>query len=188
MSSKFCVGRRAPFVAASLSFFLYWASLPPSWIGWAVFLVPTVWAATVFNPDFCAFVKRSCKNAEPAQDAKNSEKEETEKKRRFWLTRRLARFLGRVFFGGEYRQYWTAAFCFWAATVVWISYPHPATTLGWLAASAYLAIYFPLFVAITRALTGEKGMRNDATAENRKKIEDERNGEVGKVGESAQMT
>ncbi|MBQ2849055.1 MAG: hypothetical protein IJE77_01125, partial [Thermoguttaceae bacterium] len=194
MSSKYCVGRRAPFVAASLSFFLYWASLPPSWIGWAVFLVPTVWAATVFNPDFCAFVKRSDKNAGAAKVAGNGEKSEngkngeTEKKRRFRRTRRFARFLGRVFFGGEYRQYWTAAFCFWTATVVWISYPHPATTLGWLAASASLAIYFPLFVAITRALTGERGTRNAATEENRKKRENEGNGEVGKVGESAQIT
>ncbi|MBQ2789634.1 MAG: hypothetical protein IJE97_08345, partial [Thermoguttaceae bacterium] len=194
MSSKFNVGRRAPFAAASLSFLLYWASLPPSWIGWAVFLVPSVWAATVFNPDFCAFVKRSDKNAGAAKVAGNGEKSEngkngeTEKKRRFRRTRRFARFLGRVFFGGEYRQYWTAAFCFWAATVVWISYPHPATTLGWLAASAYLAIYFPLFVAITRALTGERGTRNDATEENRKKRENEGNGEVGKVGESAQIT
>ena len=191
MSSKFNVGRRAPFAAASLSFLLYWASLPPSWIGWAVFLVPSVWAATVFNPDFCAFVKRSDKNAGAAKVAGNGEKSEngkngeTEKKRRFRRTRRFARFLGRVFFGGEYRQYWTAAFCFWAATVVWISYPHPATTLGWLAASAYLAIYFPLFVAITRALTGEKGARNLLTEENRK---GGTSGEVEEVGESAQIT
>lgn len=185
MSSKFCVGRRAPFVAASLSFFLYWTSLPPSWVGWAVFLVPTVWAATVFNPDFAAFVRRNGKNA---QVEENSEENGTGKKRRFRRTRRFARFLGRVFFGGEYRQYWAAAFFFWAATVVWISYPHPATTLGWLAASAYLAIYFPLFVAITRALTGEKGARNGLTAKNRKKGKDEGNGEVGKVGESAQIT
>lgn len=185
MSSKFNVGRRAPFVAASLSFLLYWASLPPSWIGWAVFLVPSVWAATVFNPDFCAFFKRSGKNAEVAQVAKNSE---TGEKRRFRRTRRLARFLGRVFFGGEYRQYWTATFCFWAATVVWISYPHPATTLGWLAASAYLAIYFPLFVAITRALTGEKGARNLLTEENRRNREGKTSGEVEEVDESAQIT
>ncbi len=172
MSSKFCVGRRVPFVAASLSFFLYWASLPPSWFGWAVFLVPTVWTATVFNPDFAAFVRRNGKNA---QVAKNSEESEARKKRRFRRTRRFARFLGRVFWGGEYRQYWTAAFGFWAATVVWIAYPHPATTLGWLAASAYLAIYFPLFVAITRALTGATEKRTvAATMGNR---EDGRNGE-----------
>lgn len=185
MSSKFNVGRRAPFVAASLSFLLYWASLPPSWIGWAVFLVPAVWAATVFNPDFCAFVRQNGKNA---QVEGNSEKSETGKKRRLGRTRRFARFLGRVFFGGEYRQYWTAAFCFWAATVVWISYPHPATTLGWLAASAYLAIYFPLFVAITRALTGEKGARNLLTEEKRKNREEEGSGKVGEIGESAQIT
>lgn len=186
MSSKFNVGRRTPFVAASLSFFLYWASLPPSWIGWAVFLVPTVWAATVFNPDFCAFVKRSGKNTGVAQVAKNGEEGETGKKRRFRRTRRFARFLGRVFFGGEYRQYWTAAFCFWAATVVWISYPHPATTLGWLAASAYLAIYFPLFVAITRALTGKSEARNDLSTKNKGNKKDGKAEKDGRNGESAQ--
>ena len=188
MSSKYCVGRRAPFVAASLSFFLYWASLPPSWIGWAVFLVPTVWAATVFNPEFCAWVKRNGKKTGFAQETKNSENGETRRKRRFRLTRRFARFLGRVFFGGEYRQYWTAAFCFWTATVVWISYPHPATTLGWLAASAYLAIYFPLFVAITRALTGTPGARNDLTAKNREDKEEGENKKEEKSGEPAQIT
>lgn len=186
MSSKYCVGRRAPFVAASLSFLLYWASLPPSWVGWAVFLVPTVWAATVFNPEFCAWVKRNGKKTGFAQETKNRENGETRRKRRFRLTRRFARFLGRVFFGGEYRQYWTAAFCFWTATVVWISYPHPATTLGWLAASAYLAIYFPLFVAITRALTGTPGARNDLTAKNKEDKEAGKNEKEGKSGESAQ--
>lgn len=182
MSSKFNVGRWARFVAASLSFFLYWASLPPSWIGWAVFLVPAVWAATVFNPDFNVFVERSGKNASIAQ---NSEESEAGKKRRLGRIWRLARFLGRVFFGGEYRQYWTSAFCFWAATVVWISYPHPATTLGWLAASAYLAIYFPLFVAITRALTGfptKRKRENDATTARIAGI-----GQNGGSGESAQV-
>lgn len=180
MSSKFNLGRRAPFVAASLSFLLYWASLPPSWIGWAVFLVPTVWAATVFNPRFAAFVWRS---RESAGTAGNSEDGQAGKKRRFRRTRLLARFVGRVFFGGEYRQYWTAAFCFWAATVVWISYPHPATTLGWLAAGAYLAFYFPLFVAITRALTGEAGARSVAATP-----ENEREGGNSETTQVAQET
>ena len=180
MSSKFNVGRRAPFVVASLSFFLYWASLPPSWIGWAVFLVPTVWAATVFNPDFVAFVRRNAKNAATAGNGENSE---IGKKRRFARTRRLARFVGRVFGGGEYRQYWTAAFCFWGATVVWISYPHPATTLGWLAAAAYLACYFPLFVAITRALTGGVAARNDAPTV--KNTEIAQNSEAARLAQTA---
>ncbi|MBR4834848.1 MAG: hypothetical protein IKU86_11040 [Thermoguttaceae bacterium] len=165
MSSKFNVGRFAPFVAAFGAFFLYWAALPPSWSGWAVFFVPAVWAATVFNPEFAAWRRRSSGGAFPfgrqnGESRENDKSRQGGEKRRFRRTRRFARFIGRVFFGGEYRQYWTAAFCFWAATVVWISYPHPATTLGWLAASAYLAIYFPLFVAATRALTGVRPERN----------------------------
>lgn len=181
MLLKFNVGRRAPFVAAFLSFLLYWASLPPSWIGWAAFLVPGVWAATIFNSGFNAFVGRNSKNAATAG---NSEDGEAGKKRRFAKSRRLARFFGRVFFGGEYRQYWTAAFCFWAATVVWISYPHPATTLGWLAASAYLAIYFPLFVAITRALAG---FSTKEKAKNAAASGIAETGQSGEDGETAQV-
>lgn len=218
MSSKINLGRWAPFAVAS-SFFLYWAALPPSWIGWAIFLVPAVWAATVFNPDFAA----ACQNGEnrrkgekesafderengenqrlgeiaPTLTARSSADvakfERTErtsegarlgKKGRFRRTRRFGRFVGRVFFGGEYRQYWSAAFLFWAATVVWISYPHPATTLGLLAASAYLALYFPLFVAITRALVGFRAERDDAT---RQISEIKKNGETGRFDEIKQV-
>ncbi|MBR5244159.1 MAG: hypothetical protein IKW13_07990, partial [Thermoguttaceae bacterium] len=120
--------------------------------------------------------------AKVAENGKNGKNGEVEKKRRFRRTRRFARFLGRVFFGGEYRQYWTAAFCFWAATVVWISYTHPATTVCWLAAAAYLAVYFPLFVAITRALTGEAGAQNVATAP-----ENGQNGENGGTARATQV-
>ncbi len=219
MSSKINLGRWAPFAVAASSFFLYWAALPPSWIGWAIFLVPAVWAATVFNPDFAAarqnrenrrkgekesaFDERgngenrrfdefastlterlSADVAKFERTERTSEGARFGKKERFRRTRRFGRFVGRVFFGGEYRQYWSAAFLFWAATVVWISYPHPATTLGWLAASAYLALHFPLFVAITRALVGFRTKRDDAT---RQISEVKKNGETGCLGEIRQI-
>lgn len=226
MSSKINLGRWAPFAVAASSFFLYWAALPPSWIGWAIFLVPAVWAATVFNPDFAAarqnggnrrknekesaFDEREndgnwrfgefastlmeCSSTDVAKFERTKRTSEGAKfgeKERFRRTRRFGRFVGRVFFGGEYRQYWSAAFLFWAATVVWISYPHPATTLGWLAASAYLAFDFPLFVAITRALVGFRTKRDDATrqiSEIKKNDETGRLDKIKQIGETARDT
>ena len=51
------------------------------------------------------------------------------------------------------RPYWTlwfAAFVFWMAALHWLRLPHPAVYLGWFALSAYLAIYLPLFVGLSR--------------------------------------
>ena len=45
---------------------------------------------------------------------------------------------------------WFAAFVFWMAALHWLRLPHPAVYLGWFALSAYLAIYLPLFVGLSR--------------------------------------
>jgi apolipoprotein N-acyltransferase len=50
----------------------------------------------------------------------------------------------------NYRALWLAAFVFWLLTLQWLRLPHPATSLGWLALSAYLACYLPIFVGLTR--------------------------------------
>ena len=39
---------------------------------------------------------------------------------------------------------------FWLLTIHWLRLPHPALYLGWLALSAYLAIYLPVFVGLSR--------------------------------------
>jgi apolipoprotein N-acyltransferase len=49
-----------------------------------------------------------------------------------------------------YRALWWAGFGFWLAALHWLCLPHPATTLGLLAIAAYLGIYLPLFVALSR--------------------------------------
>lgn len=49
-----------------------------------------------------------------------------------------------------YGKLWLAGFAFWLAAIHWIRLPHPAVYLGWLALSAYLAIYVPLFVGLSR--------------------------------------
>ncbi len=49
-----------------------------------------------------------------------------------------------------YRALWLAGFLFWLLAVHWLRLPHPATHLGWLALSFYLAFYLPAFVATVR--------------------------------------
>lgn len=49
-----------------------------------------------------------------------------------------------------YGKLWLAGLAFWLAAIHWIRLPHPAVYAGWLALSAYLAIYVPLFVGISR--------------------------------------
>lgn len=47
---------------------------------------------------------------------------------------------------------WTAGFVHWLATIHWLRLPHPATAIGWVVLSAYLAAYVPLFVWTARRL------------------------------------
>ncbi|HTU24246.1 MAG TPA: apolipoprotein N-acyltransferase, partial [Pirellulales bacterium] len=49
-----------------------------------------------------------------------------------------------------YLQIWLAGFAFWLASVYWLMLPHPATALGWLALSFYLAFYWPVFIGLLR--------------------------------------
>ncbi len=51
-----------------------------------------------------------------------------------------------------WRSLWVGGFCHWLAAIHWLRLPHPATSIGWVALSAYLALYVPLFVAISRRL------------------------------------
>lgn len=55
--------------------------------------------------------------------------------------------------GRPYLQLWLAGWLFWLAAVYWLTLPDPVTILGWLALSAYLAAYLPLFIALARAAT-----------------------------------
>ncbi|MBX7074137.1 MAG: apolipoprotein N-acyltransferase [Pirellulales bacterium] len=50
-----------------------------------------------------------------------------------------------------YTAIWFSGFVFWMLTLHWLRYPHPATSIGWLAASFYFAFYIPAFVALVRA-------------------------------------
>jgi apolipoprotein N-acyltransferase len=50
-----------------------------------------------------------------------------------------------------YRTLWLAAFVFNLVLFYWVTKPHWATSFGWLALCFYFALYFPLFIAISRA-------------------------------------
>lgn len=50
-----------------------------------------------------------------------------------------------------YRAIWLAGFAFWMAALHWLRLPYWATAFGWVALSAYLACYLPLFIEISRA-------------------------------------
>jgi apolipoprotein N-acyltransferase len=49
-----------------------------------------------------------------------------------------------------YRMLYVAGLAFWLMSIHWLRLPHPAVYLGWLALSAYLAIYLPVFVGLSR--------------------------------------
>ncbi|HMC11411.1 MAG TPA: apolipoprotein N-acyltransferase, partial [Pirellulaceae bacterium] len=49
-----------------------------------------------------------------------------------------------------YLAVYLGGFAFWAASLQWMRLGHPAMYIAWGALSLYLAVYFPLFVALTR--------------------------------------
>jgi apolipoprotein N-acyltransferase len=53
---------------------------------------------------------------------------------------------------GWWRAAWAGGFLHWLATIHWLRLPHPATAIGWVALSAYLAGYLPVFIWIARRL------------------------------------
>jgi apolipoprotein N-acyltransferase len=57
-----------------------------------------------------------------------------------------------------YRALWLAGFAFWLMAIHWLRLPHPALHLGWLALSAYLAFYLPVFVGLSRVAVHRIGV------------------------------
>ena len=57
-----------------------------------------------------------------------------------------------------YRALWGAGFLFWFAILHWIRMPHPATSIGWVALSGYLAFYLPLYVGLARVAVHRLGV------------------------------
>ena len=51
-----------------------------------------------------------------------------------------------------WRAIWAGGLLHWLLAIHWLRLPHPATSIGWIALSAYLAGYVPLFVWSARRL------------------------------------
>lgn len=49
-----------------------------------------------------------------------------------------------------YLMLWLAGMLYWLLAVYWVCLPHPLTSIGWLALAAYLGVYLPLFVGLSR--------------------------------------
>ncbi len=49
-------------------------------------------------------------------------------------------------------QVWLASLIYWLATFYFIPLPHPILFIGWIALSAYLAVYTPLLLVVARTL------------------------------------
>jgi apolipoprotein N-acyltransferase len=47
---------------------------------------------------------------------------------------------------------WCGGLAYWLPAIHWLRLPHPATAIGWLLLSAYLACYLPLFLWVARRL------------------------------------
>jgi len=52
---------------------------------------------------------------------------------------------------------WCGGLAYWLPAIHWLRLPHPATAIGWLALSAYLACYVPLFLWAARRLVHRWG-------------------------------
>ena len=61
-------------------------------------------------------------------------------------------------FSSAYFALWLAGFAFWLATLYWLTLPYWATAFGWVALCAYLACYWPLYVALTRVAVHRLGL------------------------------
>lgn len=49
-----------------------------------------------------------------------------------------------------YRALYLAGFAYWAMAMQWLRLPHPATAVGGIVLCAYLGVYLPLFVGLSR--------------------------------------
>ncbi|MGL6227051.1 MAG: apolipoprotein N-acyltransferase [Thermoguttaceae bacterium] len=49
----------------------------------------------------------------------------------------------------RFAKIYLCSFLFWLANLYWVCLPHPLTSLGWIALSAYLALYLPVLLTIS---------------------------------------
>jgi apolipoprotein N-acyltransferase len=57
-----------------------------------------------------------------------------------------------------YAALWFSSFLFHLAVLYWVTLPHWATSIGWVALSFYLGLYFPLFIGLSRVAVHRLGI------------------------------
>ena len=56
-----------------------------------------------------------------------------------------------------YLSLWLGGWIFWLLAVHWTRLPHPLNYLGWVALAAYLGVYLPVTIGLTRVATHRLG-------------------------------
>jgi apolipoprotein N-acyltransferase len=119
------------FAAAMISMACLWLAFPPVgwwWLGW-IALVPLVWLIAI--PHFPVVQVGQGELLLPRTSS--DEGSTSSAKSHYWM----------LYFAGA---------AYWLATFYFITFPHPALWLGWLAVSLYMAIYTPMLVGVSRIL------------------------------------
>jgi apolipoprotein N-acyltransferase len=119
------------FAAAMISMACLWLAFPPVgwwWLGW-IALVPLVWLIAI--PHFP--VVRVGQGELLSLRTSSDEESISSARSHYWM----------LYFAGA---------AYWLATFYFITFPHPALWLGWLAVSLYMAIYTPMLVGVSRIL------------------------------------
>lgn len=149
---------RSPFVLALCAFVVYWLSLDPVRLEYTILIVPALWYPLYTRRWFRITPVSSKDNSEnvdsntlPLSDSSHdSDTGKPVGKNRKCATRWLRGLF--VFPGSFYGQLWIASLLFWSVIAFWLSCPHPATILGWMAVAVYIGAYFPIFIALTRLI------------------------------------
>jgi apolipoprotein N-acyltransferase len=111
---------------------VYWAALPVlDW--WALAWIAPVWWVLLVR-------RKTLADERPAAHCPPSTAH--------LLLRRLRPLIAA--FQRPYGMLWVVGFGFWLAALQWLRYPCLGTAVGWVALAAYLGVYLPLFVGLSR--------------------------------------
>jgi apolipoprotein N-acyltransferase len=121
---------------STLSMALLWLSFPPVGWWWLAWLAPVPLIWLIISPDG-RFLRST--GVSVGESGSNS----TESGDGFNLLSNRRSFYGMLYLAG---------LAYWLATFYFLPYPHPALWLGWIAISAYMAIYTPLVAGCSRVL------------------------------------
>jgi apolipoprotein N-acyltransferase len=133
---------RPTFFVALSSLTMLWLSFPPVGWWWLAWLAPVPLIWLILSPEPAKAVSRHSAPSEKASAGKYTSIQDSP----VWIPSLLGKRKG------FYPMLYAAGLAYWLATFYFIPFPHPALWFGWLAISAYMAIYTPLVVGCSRIL------------------------------------